>query len=75
MFPFKKVTKMSDEDKKIFSEFLNRKDKKTITQTEAQILLDLYANSFNKRIEQCNTCGSIYASIIKQLTKLYNYEN
>ena len=75
MFPFKKVTKMSDEDKEIFEAFLGRKEQKTITIDEAKTILDLYANSFHKRIEPCNTCGGVYSSIIKQLTKLYNYEN
>ena len=75
MFPFKKVTKMSDEDKEIFKAFLERENKKVITIDEAKVILDLYANSFYKRIEPCNTCGGVYQSIIKQLTKLYNYEN
>ena len=74
MFPFKKVTKMSDEDKEIFKAFLERKEQKTITIDEAKTILDLYANTFHKRIEACNTCGGVYASIIKQLTKLYNYD-
>ena len=74
MFPFKKVTKMSDEDKEIFKAFLERKEQKTITLDEAKVILDLYANSFHKRIEPCNTCGGVYSSIIKHLTKLYNYE-
>ena len=75
MFPFKKVTKMTNEDKEIFKAFLERKEQKTITTDEAKTILDLYANSFHKRIEPCNTCGGVYSSIIKQLTKLYNYEN
>ena len=75
MFPFKKVTKMSDEDKEIFKKFLERENQKVITIDEAKVILDLYANSFHKRIEACNTCGGVYSSIIKQLTKLYNYEN
>jgi hypothetical protein len=75
MFPFKKVTKMTDEDKEIFKAFLERENKKVITIDEAKTILDLYANSFHKRIEPCNTCGGVYQSIIKQLTKLYNYEN
>lgn len=74
MFPFKKVTKMSNEDKEIFKVFLERENQKVITIDEAKTILDLYAKSFHKRIEACNTCGSIYDSIIKQLTKLYNYE-
>ena len=75
MFPFKKVTKMTNEDKEIFKAFLERENQKTITLDEAKTILDLYANSFHKRIEPCNTCGGVYSSIIKQLTKLYNYEN
>ena len=51
MFPFKKVTKMSDEDKEIFKSFLERKEQKTITLDEAKVILDLYANSFHKRKE------------------------
>ena len=74
MFPFKKVTKMSDEDKEIFKTFLERKEQKTITFDEAKTILDLYANSFHKRMEPCFTCGGVYSSIIKHLTKLYNYE-
>jgi len=75
MFPFKTVSKMTNEDKIIFKVILERKNQKELTLDEAKVILDLYANSFNKRIEPCNTCGGVYISIIKQLTKLYNYEN
>lgn len=75
MFPFKKVVKMNDEDKESFKEFLERKEQKTITIDQAKTILNIYANCFFQRIEPCNTCGGVYESIIKKLTKLYNYEN
>lgn len=75
MFPFKKVTKMDNESKEQFKTILERKDQKRLTTDEANIILSLYGKHFNIKIEPCNTCGGVYDSIIKQLTKLYNYEN
>jgi hypothetical protein len=75
MFPFKKVTKMEEESKEQFKTILERKDQKTLTSDEANLILSLYAKHFNIKIEPCNTCGGVYNSIINQLTKLYNYEN
>lgn len=74
MFPFKTVSKMNDNEKELFKAFLERENQKAITMDEAKVILDIYANTFKKRIEPCNTCGGVYQSIIKQLTKLYNYE-
>lgn len=73
MFPFKSVTKLSDTDRELFKTFLSRENKKVISIDETKIILDIYANSFNRRIEPCNTCASIYNSIINDLTKLYDY--
>lgn len=75
MFPFKKVVKMSDEDKELFKEILERKNTKQITIEQAKIVLNIYANCFFQKIEPCDTCAGVYISIMKKLTKLYNYEN
>lgn len=75
MFPFKKVTKMSDQDKEIFKTFLERENQNIITLDDAKAILQIYSNTFNKKIAPCDTCNAVYQSIIKQLTKLYNYEN
>jgi hypothetical protein len=74
MFPFKKVTKMSNEDKAVFKVFLDRENQEIITLDDVKAILQIYSNTFNKKIVPCDTCGAVYQSIIKQLTKLYNYD-
>jgi hypothetical protein len=75
MFPFKKVVKMGEDDKEWFALFLQRLNPKQLNNEDALYLLSIYERTFFKKIEPCNTCGGVYASIVKQLTKLYYYEN
>ena len=75
MFPFKKVVKMNETDKDWFALFLQRLNPNKLNNEDVLYLLSIYERTFFKRIEPCNTCGGVYASIVKQLTKLYYYEN
>lgn len=74
MFPFKKVKPMNEGDKEWFSLFLERFNEKQLNNEDAIELLKIYERTFFIKIEPCNTCGGVYQSILKQLTKLYYYE-
>lgn len=75
MFPFKRVTKMTPEDKELFKPILERENQKELTHEQAKTMLSIYANCFHSKIDPCDTCGGVYKSILNKLTKLYHYED
>lgn len=75
LFPFNKPKNMSKEDIETFETFLNRKDQNKVSAEEVKMLSEIYARTFNIKIENCPSCGSsVINKMIQKLTKLYNYE-
>lgn len=82
LFPFKKVkSEMTDDDKAVFSDFLNAKGQRvldgkttTLTANDVRYLNDLYLIYFGLDNTNCPDCSGIHKTIIKDLFKLYSHD-
>lgn len=83
LFNFKKVkSEMSQDDKEMFSEFMQLKGQRVIDGLRTELNLDeitylnaLYLKYFGLDNSNCPTCSKVHEQIIKDLFKLYSFSN
>lgn len=74
LFPFRKAKKMTPEQKEWFKGYLERQSTKLSNEDRLK-LTEIYNDCFQSSLNDCTSCSGLYIKIIKDLTKLYNYEN
>lgn len=83
LFNFKRVkSEMSAEDKEKYSEFMQLKGQRVIDGLRTELNLDditylnaLYLNYFGLDNSNCPTCSKVHEQVIKDLFKLYSFNN
>lgn len=74
IFRFHRVKEMNEDQKSWFGEYLKRKSNKLEFEDRTKIL-EIYNDCFHSSLPDCSACTGLWIKIIKDLTKLYNYEN
>lgn len=83
LFNFKKVkSEMSQDDKEMYSEFMQLKGQRVIDGLRTELNLDditylnaLYLKYFGLDNSNCPTCSKVHEQIIKDLFKLYSFSD